>query len=68
MHKLDRWINAAFGLLFVGLAIAILVASASPRSVRVYGAALGVGGLGVEALFSAAQNRRSWLSRLGPLP
>ena len=67
-EKLDRWVTAAIGLLFVGIAIAILVLSASERPIAAFLAAFVTGGLGVDALLSAARNRRSFLSRIGPLP
>jgi hypothetical protein len=61
-----RRVTAALGLLFVGLAVAIL--PTNDGGIGSYGAALGVGGLGIDALVSAARQRRSLLSRLGPLP
>jgi hypothetical protein len=67
-EKLDRWVTAAIGLLFVGIAIAILVLSAGERPIAAFLAAFVTGGLGVDALLSAARNRRSFLSRIGPLP
>ena len=64
----ERWVTAAVGFLFVGIAIAIVYLSAADHSIGGYAAALGLGGLGVDALFSAARGRRSMLSRIGPLP
>ncbi len=66
--RLDRWVTAAVGLLFVGIAIAILAMLASERPIAAFLAAFVTGGLGVDALLSAARNRRSFLSRIGPLP
>jgi multisubunit Na+/H+ antiporter MnhG subunit len=66
--RLDRWVTAAVGVLFVGIAIAILVTAASERPIAAFLAALVTGGLGLDALLSAARNRRSFLSRIGPLP
>ena len=66
--RLDRWVTAAVGLLFVGIAIAILVMLASDRPIAAFLAAFVTGGLGIDALLSAARNRRSFLSRIGPLP
>jgi threonine/homoserine/homoserine lactone efflux protein len=63
-----RWITAAFGLMFVGIAIAIVYTSASDQSMGAFATAALVGWLGVDALVSAARNRRSLLSRIGPLP
>jgi len=61
---------AAFviGAFFVGVAVAILVTSRSDLSVGPVLAAVVIGGLGIEALLSAARNRRCLLSRIGPLP
>ena len=66
--RLDRWVTAAVGLLFVGIAIAILAISASERPIAAFLAAFVTGGLGMDALLSATRNRRSFLSRIGPLP
>ena len=64
----QRWVTTAFGVLFVGIAIAIVYLSASDYPLGAYAAAIAVGGLGIDALISAARNRRSILSRIGPLP
>jgi hypothetical protein len=66
--RVQRWVTAAFGALFVGIAVAILYFSGSEHRFGAYAAALVVGGLGVDALLSATRNRRSMLSRIGPLP
>ena len=66
--RFDRWVTAAVGLLFVGIAIAILVLSATERPIAAFLAAFVTGGLGLDALLSAVRNRRSFLSRIGPLP
>lgn len=63
-----RWITAAFGLLFVGIAMAILLSSSSDNRTGAIAAAAVIGVLGIDALISAARNRRSLLSRIGPLP
>jgi len=60
--------NLAIGLLFVGVAVAIVRLADPASPVGSLLAALVIGGLGVDALFSAARGRRSLLSRLGPLP
>jgi hypothetical protein len=52
----------------VGIAAAILGASARLDPIAASVAALVTGGLGMDALPSAARNRRSILSRIGPLP
>lgn len=61
---------AAFliGALFVGIALAILVSFMQDLSAGPVLAALVIGSLGIEALLSAARNRRCLLSRIGPLP
>jgi F0F1-type ATP synthase membrane subunit c/vacuolar-type H+-ATPase subunit K len=63
-----RWVTVAFGLLFVGIAIAIVYTSATDYPIGALFTAAAVGLLGVDALISAARDRRSILSRIGPLP
>lgn len=62
----NRRVTAAFGLFFTAIAVAILVVS--ERSLGPVVAAAAVGGLGIDALVSAYRNKRSLLSRIGPLP
>lgn len=62
-----RWATALIGVLFVGVAVAIVFA-AREAGLAAYAAAAVVGALGVEALVCAARNRRCLLSRIGPLP
>jgi hypothetical protein len=64
----ERWVAVAVGILFIGSAMAIVYVFAGDYTFGVIATALAVGGLGVDALFSAACNRRSLLSRIGPLP
>ena len=64
----SRWVDVAFGLLFVGISAAILYSSTSEVGLGAWAAALIIGGLGLDALLSAARNRRSLVSRIGPLP
>ena len=64
----ERCAAAVIGALFVGIALAILVSSAHGWSPGPVLAATVIGGLGIEALVSAARNRRCLLSRIGPLP
>ena len=64
----ERWVTGAVGVLFIGIAMAIVYASASDYTFVVVVTAIVIGGLGVDALFSAVCNRRSLLSRIGPLP
>ncbi|MCG9890708.1 MAG: hypothetical protein MH252_06510 [Thermosynechococcaceae cyanobacterium MS004] len=65
---INRWVESAFGLLFVGTGIAMLLLAAPSTRPGSVVAALVVGGLGVETLMSVAYNRQSLLSRIGPLP
>jgi hypothetical protein len=67
-NRLDRWVCAGVGLLFVGLAAAIVLSSDAAADIWVYLAAAVIGALGVDALVAAARKRRSVLSRVGPLP
>jgi hypothetical protein len=64
----ERVAAVLIGALFVGIALAILVSFMHDLSVGPVLAALVIGGLGIEALLSAARNRRCLLSRIGPLP
>ncbi|MBW4483506.1 MAG: hypothetical protein KME14_13265 [Tildeniella torsiva UHER 1998/13D] len=63
-----RWVTAMVGLLFIVLAIAILATADGDRKLGATLAAVVVGGLGVDAMVSAARNRLSILARIGPLP
>lgn len=67
-NRLDRWVCAGVGLLFVGLAAAIAISSDGSAGGWVYAAAAVIAALGAEALVAAVRNRRSLLSRIGPLP
>ena len=62
----NRRITAGIGLLLTALGawIAFNVADDWPA----YLAAVAVGGLGLEAIYSAIRGRRSLISRIGPLP
>jgi len=64
----ERWATAVVGLLFVGIAIAIVCFLAADLSFGTFAVAAVVGGLGIDALLSAARKRRSIVSRIGPLP
>ncbi|PSR17954.1 hypothetical protein C8255_09915 [filamentous cyanobacterium CCP3] len=63
-----RWVTAIVGLVFVVLAIAILFTADRQNRIGAYGAAFIVGGLGIDAVVSAARNRLSLMARIGPLP
>jgi hypothetical protein len=64
----ERVAAVLIGALFVGISLAILAAFMHDLSVGPVLAAVVIGGLGIEALLSAARNRRCLLSRIGPLP
>lgn len=64
----ERWVGAAFGLFLVGMAVAIVLLAADANPLGASAAALLIGGLGVDALVAAIRDRRSILSRIGPLP
>jgi hypothetical protein len=64
----ERVAAVLIGALFVGIALAILASFMHDLSVGPLLAAVVIGGLGIEALLSAARNRRCLLSRIGPLP
>ncbi len=61
-----RCITAAFGVLF--LAVAVLIVIVSDLSLGVLVAVGLVGGLGADALINALRGQRAMLSRIGPLP
>lgn len=64
--KTQRVVTAAFGMVFIALAILILWVSGLAAGPLL--AACIVGGLGLDALLAAIGNRRSLVSRIGPLP
>jgi hypothetical protein len=61
-----RRVTAGIGLLFTALGawIAFEIADDWPA----YLAALAIGALGIDAIYSAVHGRRSLISRIGPLP
>jgi hypothetical protein len=61
-----RRVTAGIGLLFTALGawIAFEIADDWPA----YLAALAIGALGIDAIYSAVRGRRSLISRIGPLP
>jgi hypothetical protein len=63
-----RVVTAAFGLLFLIVALLIVVTSDTATRFGALLAAIIVGGLGLDALISALRDKRSLLSRIGPLP
>jgi hypothetical protein len=63
-----RIVTGCMGALFVALAIAIVVVVDRPMGPGALAAAFVIGLLGVDALINAVRDRRSLLSRIGPLP
>jgi hypothetical protein len=66
--KQELVIRSFFGLFFLALAIAILVLSTPANRMGSLFAALIIGSLGADELISLRLQRRSLLSRIGPLP
>ncbi|MGZ8982211.1 MAG: hypothetical protein ACXW2G_07940 [Burkholderiaceae bacterium] len=64
----ERWAAVAIGVLFIAIAISIPIASSGPLGLAAWIAVGLIAGLGLEAIVSAARNRRCLLSRIGPLP
>lgn len=64
----SRKADAAFGIFFLALVPIILVVAWEDTPVGALVVAAVVGLLGVDAIFSAVRNRRSLVSRIGPLP
>jgi hypothetical protein len=64
--KTNRFVTAAFGLLFTVVSIAVVFMT--DRTIGPMLVALVIGILGVEAIISAWRNKPSLLSRIGPLP
>ncbi len=65
--RTDRAVALFFGLFFCGIALAIVLL-VQPLSTGALIAAVALGGLGLDAIFSALRGRRALLSRIGPLP
>lgn len=66
--KVNKVVEIALGVFFVTLAIIILGLSTPSTFAGSLLAALLLGTLGGEAIVSAIRNKRSLLSRIGPLP
>ncbi len=64
----DRIVGSILGILFVVLAIVMLVSSNQSNLIGSLLAVFVVGGIGIDALINATRNKRSLLSRIGPLP
>lgn len=61
-----RSVTLAVGILFT--ALGLLIAWTAENGLLSCLAAICVGGMGIDAVDSAMRNRRSLLSRIGPLP
>jgi hypothetical protein len=68
VSKAERIGSAVIGVLFVAIALWLGVITRPQPSTGEVIVVLVVGILGIEALSSAIQRRRSFLSRIGPLP
>jgi len=66
--SLHRIVTASFGAFFVAVALLILAAAWAATPIEAAIAALIIGGLGADAIIGAVRDRRSLLSRIGPLP
>ena len=62
----SRAITIGIGVFFA--ALGVIIAFTAENGAWSYLAAVTVGGLGIEAIYSAIRNRRSLISRIGPLP
>ena len=62
----SRAITIGIGVFFA--ALGVIIAFTAENGALSYLAAVTVGGLGIEAIYSAIRNRRSLISRIGPLP
>jgi len=63
-----RVADACFGVFFVGLAVAVVVYADAPIDKGVMAVAALLALLGVDGVLAAVADRRSLLSRIGPLP
>lgn len=63
-----RIVDLLFGLLLAAIAVAILIWSEPSTLAGSLVAALILGGLGIESIYSAKRRRRSLVARIGPLP
>lgn len=64
-----KWVSLGFGVFFV--ALALLAATQLPTAPHPWWGLVFVfvlGGLGVEHIVATLKNKRSWLTRIGPLP
>jgi hypothetical protein len=64
----SRWVDAGFGVFFIGLAVAVVVYADVPMGADAWAVAGILALLGVDAVLAGLAGRRSLLSRIGPLP
>jgi hypothetical protein len=64
----SRIVDAGFGVFFVGLAVAVVVFADPLTGSGPWLVAAVLAVLGAQSVWSAIFDRRSWLSRIGPLP
>jgi hypothetical protein len=64
----SRIVDAGFGVFFIGLAVSVVVFADPLTGAGPWLVAAILAALGGEAVWSAIVDRRSWLSRIGPLP
>lgn len=67
MAKAERVFAAVFGLFLLGIGLYVLVLGEAPAAWRYTGGAV-LAALGANLLYASGTGRRSWLSRVGPLP
>jgi hypothetical protein len=67
MHKGERIFSAVFGLFLLSIALYVLVLGETPAAWRFIGGAV-LAVLGANMLYASYTGKRSWLSRVGPLP
>lgn len=67
MAKAERIFSAVFGLFLLGIGLYVLVLGEAPAAWRYIGGAV-LAILGGNLLYASGTGRRSWLSRVGPLP
>lgn len=67
LGRSERIAGWVVGLIFLGLGIAVLVVTGGVGAGPLVATAA-LAGLGAQALWATARDRRCWLARIGPLP
>ena len=67
MQKGERIFLAVFGLFVLSIGLYALVLSETPAAWRFIGGAV-LAALGANMLYACYTGKRSWLSKVGPLP